>query len=183
VPLLTKMPTTPPIKPATELSAEAGTSARLADPAGAARVVAPPVATDPPPVGAVERAKTAGANRVVLDCEIAPVPREEATPLFPTTAVTSGVDPVPEAELRPVVGLVLLLAAANNEFGVTSAARRGSVAIVTCFVGAGAIGTCPVGGAVPPVARTPAATAAVMIVDLLAIVIAESFPLKGPSLE
>jgi hypothetical protein len=50
-------------------------------------------------------------------------------------------------------------------------------------VSVGAIGTWPVGGAAPPAARTPAATAAVMIVDLLAIVIAESFPLKSASFE
>jgi hypothetical protein len=43
-------------------------------------------------------------------------------------------------------------------------------------MGADAIGICPVGIAVPPAASTLTATAAVMTVLLLAIVIAHSFP-------
>jgi hypothetical protein len=52
--------------------------------------------------------------------------------------------------------------------------------MVTSFAGIAAIGTFPAGSAALPAARTPTATAAVNIVFLLAIVIAESFPRRAP---
>jgi hypothetical protein len=60
--------------------------------------------------------------------------------------------------------------AANKVFGVAGLAGLGPAGIDTCFVGADAIGACPVGVAVPAAARTPTATAAVIIVVLVAMV-------------
>jgi hypothetical protein len=175
-----KMPTTPPIKPAIELIAEAGM--RLADAAGAARVLAlaPPL-TVRAAVNVVEaaavRATTVGENRLVLDRETTAGPTEGSAPVLATGAVAAG---APAALVRPTGAVVgRLLAAANNVFGVARLARLGPVGMETCFMGADAFGICPVGAVVPAAARTPTATAAVMTVFLLAIVIAYSFPQGG----
>ena len=190
MPLLIKMPTIPPINPATELSALAGT--RLADAAGPARVEAlvPPTAwvaakvvgrlvtVGPPPVGAAAvRAKTVGVNRFGPDCGTAAGPVDELRPLLPNAAVTTGAEPPPAAG-PPRAGSTL--AAPNKLFGVTSAARSGPAEIVAGFAVVDGIGVCSGGRAVLPAARTPTATVAVNTVVLLAIVIAESFPRRAP---
>jgi hypothetical protein len=199
-----KMPTTPPIKPATELIAEAGTRARFADAAGPARVealvppvvlaavnvVAAPVApvADPPPVGAAAvLAKMVGLNRLGPDCATTAGPADEVEPVLPTNAVVTGADatgavagePATAAEppLDAVVGR--LLTAANKVFGMARLARLGPAGI--CFSGAEAIGVCPVGVAVPAAARTPTVTAAVIIVVLVAIAMPKFLSRRVPS--
>jgi hypothetical protein len=145
--------------------------------------VVPPVATvEPPPVGATaERAKIVGVNRFGLDCETTAGPGGAAAPVLPTNVVATGAAVPAAFELPPGFAVGRPLTAANKVFGVTSAARFGPVGIEACFVGADAIGACPVGVALPPAASTPTATAAVIIVLLVAIVIADSFPLRVPS--
>jgi hypothetical protein len=115
-----------------------------------------------------------------LDCETTAGPAEGAELVLPTSAVATGFDVPAAAEPPPVAPVVRLLTAANSVFGVARLARLGLAAI--CFVGADAIGACPVGVAVPAAARTPTVTAAVIMIFLVAIVIAHSFPLLVPSI-
>src|ERR1700742_4774975 len=110
------MPTTPPMRPATDPIAAAGADARLADAAGpasvaalvpppvcaAANVAVPPVATvlEAPPVGAAaDRAKIVGEARFGLGDETAAGPDDGAAPR--TTAVTTGVDAPLALEVPP----------------------------------------------------------------------------------
>jgi hypothetical protein len=125
---------------------------------------------EPPPVGAAtRRAKVVGMNRFGLEFETTAGPLGRLAPVLPTSTVATG---VPAAAGKP-------LTAPNNVLGVARLARLGPVEMETCFVGADAIGICPVEVVVPLAARTLTVTAAVMIVFLLAIVIAYSFPQGG----
>jgi hypothetical protein len=202
-----KMPTTPTTSLATDPIAAAGNAARSADAAGptnpvglgpplvraAANVVVPPtnvdvlppvVTADPPPVGAAAgAAKMAGLNRLGPEVDAATGAEDGTTPAVLTEGVRTGDEPPVGAavalELPPGVAGTAPLAFANNVFGVASAARLGPVGIETCLTDDGEINASSPGAAVPLTAKTPAATAAVIPVLFLAIVIARFLSQEG----
>jgi hypothetical protein len=102
-----------------------------------------------------------------------------ATRPLSTTVVTPGAPPTNAPDPSPAIPDVKLLLAANSVFGVASAARLGPVGIESCFTGFGEIGASPLGTAVPLTAKTPTATAAVIPVLFLAIVIARFLSQEG----